>query len=76
MAAPVGRLLSERILVGLARSNAQRVVKRHYENLAVPNLAGFGRGLDRAHNAIRLIIVDRYFNADLGRKRITYSDPR
>src|SRR6516162_2198077 len=62
----VCRLLSERILVGLARSNAQRVVKRHYENLAVTDLAGFGRGLDCGHNAIGLIVVDRYFNADLG----------
>jgi hypothetical protein len=68
--------LSERIAVGLACSNAQRVIEWHYKNLAIANLASLGRCLDCGHNAIRLIVVDRDFNADLGEETDRVFNPR
>src|SRR5262249_48636918 len=55
---------SERVAVGLAGANAQRVLERRDEHLAVTDLSGARRGAERLDDAFRLVGRDRDLDAD------------
>src|SRR5262249_31010846 len=60
-----GAFVSEGALAVLARANTDHVADRRHENLAVADLPGVGRVLDRFDRAFHLIVGDDDFELHL-----------
>src|SRR5436190_4486495 len=58
----------QRIAIGLAGANAHRVLDLDHENLAVADLAGFGRAGDRLDDAVGAIVRHHDLDLDLGQE--------
>src|SRR5215475_2198837 len=59
---------SERVDVGLTRADADRVAEVGHEDLAVADLASFGRRGDRLDHAVDAIRRDRHLDLHLGQE--------
>src|SRR5580765_2364678 len=59
---------SEGVLAGLAGADANDLLQRRDEDLAVADLAGTGRGLDRLDDPVDDRIVDRGLDLHLGQE--------
>src|SRR5437899_880854 len=62
------RRASERVLAGFARADADDLLEGGDEHLAVADLAGARRRLDRLDDALDDRIVDRGLDLDLGQE--------
>src|ERR1019366_3700181 len=55
----------DRVGIGLAGADAQRMIQPGHEDLAVPDLARAGGRGDRVHGSFDLIVRDRHLEAEL-----------
>src|SRR6187401_2775086 len=67
-ASPRTRANSERVAVGLAGTDAQRVIDIDDEDLAVADLAGLGGGRDGLDHLVGAVRRDHDLDLDLGQE--------
>src|SRR5579859_7373668 len=58
----------QRVIVGFARADADRLHDVEDEDLAIADLAGLGGGLDRLHHAVDDLVGDGHLDLHLGQE--------